>query len=554
MLAQAVCDAPDDARAWLWLSRCLDDEMQRRECLERVLRLEPDNQAARQALASDAAPSPSRFTPHFSLFPRCRLLAVLALALVVLLFILAPRLGWRSPRVRGGQAQSDGGPALQASGVIRAQEIMVASQWGGRIAALPLDEGDAVAAGDVLVQLDTALLNAQIEAARAAVAVAEAGLAQAQAGARPGQLAVARAQLAQAQAARIAAAQAVSDTLALVENPQEILMQIAVTRAQLAAAKQRVAQAVALKDAAELGKNRFDEAQAGLDERGRQKILLRSGPVGELPAILPPEIVALLPTLGDGVHNFGDLELHLHGGTYDLYTWIKVNLPLELHLMPNNWWQAWVGVNSAAAQQAGLEAALAQLELQRAHPQSLAARVDQARAALAEAEAQVAAAQAQVDGLEAGAGEAQIAALEARVAQARAALDSALTRQVTMQVVSPVDGVVLDVAAHAGEVASTGAALLTVADLSQVRLVVYLPETQLGQVRLAQLMQVTVDSFPGRTFEGQVIHIADRAEFTPRNVATQEERANLVFAIEIRLNNDDGALKPGMPADAVWGR
>ena len=62
-----------------------------------------------------------------------------------------------------------------------------------------------------------------------------------------------------------------------------------------------------------------------------------------------------------------------------------------------------------------------------------------------------------------------------------------------------------------------------------------------------------VDSFPGRFFEGQVAHIAGRAEYTPRNVATKEERVNLVFAIEIRLPNDDRALKPGMPADAVFG-
>ena len=64
---------------------------------------------------------------------------------------------------------------------------------------------------------------------------------------------------------------------------------------------------------------------------------------------------------------------------------------------------------------------------------------------------------------------------------------------------------------------------------------------------------MTVDSFSERTFTGQVSHIADRAEFTPRNVATREERVNLVFAVEIQLPNDDGALKPGMPADAYLG-
>jgi hypothetical protein len=64
---------------------------------------------------------------------------------------------------------------------------------------------------------------------------------------------------------------------------------------------------------------------------------------------------------------------------------------------------------------------------------------------------------------------------------------------------------------------------------------------------------VKVDSYPGRIYEGTVVHIADRAEFTPRNVSTKEERVNLVFAVRIDLDNDDGSLKPGMPADATLG-
>lgn len=547
MLAQAVCADPENAAAWLWLSRCLDDAAQRRECLERALRLGPANEAVREALAQDAARS-LRLTPRAPLPYRRLLLTILVLALVALAYTVISRAGWPATPARPA-----GGPALTASGVIRADEVLIASEWGGRIVDMPKGEGDAVAAGEVLVRLDTALLEAQIEAVRAAVAVAEAGLAQARAGARAGQVAVAEAQLAQAEAARAAAAQAVSDTLALAANPQDVGLQIAVTRVQVEAAQHRTAQVVALKDAAEIAKNKFEDVLAQLDERGRQKVFVRRGPVGELPAILPPEIVALLPTLGDGVYTFGDLELHLHGGSYDLYTWVAVQIPLEAHLTVNNWWQAWVGVNAAVARQKGLEAALAQLYTQQAHPQDLEAQADEARAALAQAEAQVAAAQAQADGLKAGVAGEQIAALEARVAQARAALASLLAQRATMDVVSPVSGVVVDVAAHPGEVASAGAALLTVADLAEVSLVVYLPETQLGQVRVGQAVQVTVDSFAGRVFAGRVSRVADRAEFTPRNVSTQEERVNLVFAVEIRLDNDDGALKPGMPADAVLG-
>jgi HlyD family secretion protein len=391
--------------------------------------------------------------------------------------------------------------ALEASGIIQVTQISVSSEIGGRITAIPLSEGDSVGTGDVLVQLDTALLDAQIEAARAAVAWAEAGLAQARAGTRSGQIAVAEAQLAQAETARAAARQVVSDTLALVENPQDIRLEVAVTQAQVEAAQHEVARAIALKDAAEIAKNSFEDAQA------------------QVAAIGVPGLV---------------------------------NIPLALHLTPNQWWQAWVGVNTAIAKQKGLQDALDHLYAQRANPQRLEAQVDEGLAALAQAQAQVAAARANLEGLKAGASPEQIAALEARAAQAQAGLDSLLAQRKMTDIVAPGDGVVLDVVMQPGEVAAPGAELLKVADLREVQLIVYLPETQIAAVGLGQPVQVKVDSFPHRLFEGSVTHISDRAEFTPRNVSTREERVNLVFAIEIRLPNGDGALKPGMPADALF--
>jgi len=605
-LAQAVSADPRNPTAWLWLSRCLDDADQRRSCLRRVQSLDPTNEAARRALgreqgallrqilggSSAVVPLPAwgrvaegsswQLPPRSVGDPVVGSLPCSQTALPPGGFagaedgggekgrLVEPSLAGpiaaarcfdarrRRPAVAilvvaaawpASQAQPAGGELLEASGIVRAEEVLVASEWGGRVAAVPVDEGDAVFVGEAVVQLDTALLDAQIEVARAAVALAEAGLAQAKAGTRPGQVAVAEAQLAQAKAACLAATQAISDTMALVENPQEIRLQIAVAQAQAEAAQHHVARAVALKDATEIAKGKFEEVGG---KAGRRKVLVRSGSVGGLADLLPPEIRDRLSSLVDGVYRFGDLELHLHGGTCDLYKWVNVHIPLELHLMPNSWWQAWVGVNAAVAQQEGLEASLAHLYAQRAHPQGLEAMVDEALAALAQAGAQLGAAQAQVDGLRAGATREQIAALEARVTQAQAALDSLLTQRGMMTIASPVDGTVVNVVAHPGEVAAPGAPLLTVADLSELYLNVYLPETQIGRVHLGQGVQVAVDSFPGRFFEGQVIYIASRAEFTPRNVATKEERVNLVFAVEVRLPNDDGALKPGMPADAVF--
>jgi len=80
---------------------------------------------------------------------------------------------------------------------------------------------------------------------------------------------------------------------------------------------------------------------------------------------------------------------------------------------------------------------------------------------------------------------------------------------------------------------------------------VYVPEADLGQVSLGQTVEVTVDAYAD-VFIGHVSHIASKAEFTPKNVQTQEERVHMVFAVKIRLDNPDHRLKPGMPADATF--
>ena len=405
-------------------------------------------------------------------------------------------------------------PQVRASGVIQADEVAISSQISGRISGLLVHEGTVVTAGDTVVHLDTTHLDAQIEAARAAVSLAQAQLEYVQAGVRPSQIAVAQAELAQAKEANWAATQAVSDTVALVENPQETRMQIAVQQAQLEAERHRLAQQLALKDAAEIARDAFQDAQAKIKEAG-----------------------------GSGEH-----KIQIPGS---IVVYTVPSLPLDAHLAPNRLWQAWAGVNAAAAQVEGLEAALAHLQARRQRPQELQAQADQARGIEAQAQARVAAAQAQVDALQARVPQEQIAALQARVGQAQAALDTLLSRRDQLDLETPLSGVVTDIKTHRGEVAAPGTTLLTVADLSQMRLVVYLAEPQIGQVHLGQPVRISVDSHPDRTFYGKVTHIADRAEFTPRNVATQQERVNLVFAIEIRLPNEDGALKQGMPADAV---
>jgi multidrug efflux pump subunit AcrA (membrane-fusion protein) len=119
------------------------------------------------------------------------------------------------------------------------------------------------------------------------------------------------------------------------------------------------------------------------------------------------------------------------------------------------------------------------------------------------------------------------------------------------QIRSTINGVVLERSIEPGEIASPSSTLLTIASLTDLTLTVYVPEDRYGQITLGQTYPVAVDSFPGRSFQGTVSHIADQAEFTPRNVQTVEGRKSTVFAIRLSISNPDLALKPGMPADVT---
>ena len=418
--------------------------------------------------------------------------------LAVLVWLVSQR-GWLR------QAQSES-PAVEmgASGVIEASEIKLSSLHGGRVRVdgLRVAEGDAVRAGQELVALDTALLEAQIGLAEAQVQVAQAALEQLEAGARPGMIAAATQQLEQARAAQAAAVQGLADARALRDEPQQLDMQIAVGELQVEAAQQRLQSATALKDAADVAKKALEYAE---DQ-------IRNWPY----PVPPPQI------------------------------------PGELKSARWDWWKAWVGLNTAQAQLDDTKAQLAHLRDLRAQPQELDARVQVAAASVAQANAAVEAAQAQLDAYRAGASAEQLEVARARVGQARAALDALQAQRPEWVIVAPISGTVLSRAVHGGEVIAPGSPVLSLADLSEVTLTVYVAEDRLGEVTLGQPVRVTVDAFPGRTFEGRVTHIADEAQYTPRNVATQAERVNTVYAVEILLPNGEGLLRPGMAADAEF--
>jgi HlyD family secretion protein len=117
---------------------------------------------------------------------------------------------------------------------------------------------------------------------------------------------------------------------------------------------------------------------------------------------------------------------------------------------------------------------------------------------------------------------------------------------------APADAVVLTHSVEQGEVITPGVAVMTLGNVDRMTITVYLAENQYGRVSVGDPASVTVDSFPGVTFKATVIRIADEAEYTPRNVQTEEERQTTVYAIELRVDDPEGKLKPGMPADVVF--
>jgi len=146
-----------------------------------------------------------------------------------------------------------------------------------------------------------------------------------------------------------------------------------------------------------------------------------------------------------------------------------------------------------------------------------------------------------------------------RITAQRAVVDQgeAMIRQMSAQlanavVIAPFDGVVTVRQRQPGETVAPGAPVLTVANLGDRWVRIYIAEDRLGAIALGEAATITTDTYKDKHYTGEVSFIASQAEFTPRNVQTTEERVKLVYAVKVRVTGDtENALKPGMPADVV---
>jgi HlyD family secretion protein len=114
---------------------------------------------------------------------------------------------------------------------------------------------------------------------------------------------------------------------------------------------------------------------------------------------------------------------------------------------------------------------------------------------------------------------------------------------------APRDGIVQTRSYEVGEVVTPGTRVLTLVDTREVEATFYLPNAELGAAEPGRKVEVVADAYPDRVFEATIRRVGTSAEFTPRNVQTREDRDRLVYAVDIALENPDGALRPGMPVE-----
>lgn len=387
------------------------------------------------------------------------------------------------------RAQSSANPgSLSASGTVEATQILIGPEMAGRVGQVLVDEGDLVHAGDVLLRLDDQGLNTQRESAVAAGKAAEAA----------------------AQAKLDTAQQALSD---LTENAPVVTAQ---ARLDLA------------------------NARKALDDAQKRNTWQQTGNRASKDTIDATE--ARLVLANDAVDQANAAFNHVE----DKDPQDPVRAQAEANLLAArqnrddlvrllNWYKGSPTDVDQAILDATVGLAQAQVDQAQINYNKVAHGPDSDSLRLA---------QEQVD-----TAQTSLAAAQAEAQAKLTAIDLQLDKLVLR---APIDGVVLARNIEPGETLTPGAVAMTLGQLNELTLTVYLPEDRYGQVRLGDTAQVTVDSFPGATFSGTISKIADQAEFTPRNVQTEEGRRTTVFAVDLQVSDPQGQLKPGMPADVEF--
>ena len=443
--------------------------------------------------------------------------------------------------------QSDG--AIQATGTVETVEVTVASEVAGTVAEIHVSEGMSVSAGETLIVLENDVLKAEytqatagydsalagLDAAQAALDAANAGLDSTEAG-----LSLANVQYDMVRKAANLAERPLREDSWNGDVPDAFDLpswyfskseEITAMDAEIQAAQDNLT--VELENLADILENVSNADFVATENR------LVNAQAAYLVAdeLLDRQIEAngreAIDDYVQDLYDSAEAELESAQAEYDsLLSTEKADNVLEARGRVE---VARQRVLTAQAMAYDLQTGEEALEVKAAELGVMQAQnlVAQAKAAVVQAQSGVSVA-------------------EKALAQAEASLDLLKTQMAKLEVKSPVDGVVLAKTFEVGELVQPGISMMVVGKLDDLTITVYLSEDVYGQVSLGDQVEVAVDSYPGEVFEAEVIRIADKAEYTPRNVQTEEDRRTTVFAIELSVIDSQGKLKPGMPADVSF--
>ena len=438
---------------------------------------------------------------------------------------------------------------ILASGVIEAEQVAVASEISGRVSTLIVEEGTTVNQGDLLFTLEDDLLETQkvqVEAQFAAAAAQQQIAAGALEGAKAG-LQAAQALLTSAQIQN----QLVLMEVYALEEPDRVdnwnestPSQINIPAWYFQQSEQIAAAEIEVNQAWEFYQAELSNFEDTAADIGNQEFLDAEKRLAEAQAAF--EVSRSLNDRQVGYDGREEIE--------DFIDTIYEKAESELEAAQKSFDQLLAGAEYDDLLEARARVSVARERYDLARDQLFSLylgdhslEVQAAETAVAQAEAEVKLAEAQITQAEFG-----LRSAETAMVAAEAALNQVNLHLERLRISSPIDGVILASTINEGEVLAAGYTAMTVGDIANLTVTVYLPEDMYGQISLGDTANLTTDSFPDETFQAEVFRIADEAEYTPRNVQTQEERRNTVFAIELAVKNTDGRLKPGMPADVAF--
>lgn len=408
---------------------------------------------------------------------------------------------------------------LTASGTVETVQTSIASEVAGKVLDVLVEEGDSVSAGDILLRLDPSLLEAQRALAAAGLASAQSAVTTAEAA-----LASARAQYDLTVQAALTEEAAIRAADWKLSKPTDFdqpswyftrAEQLTAAEAELTAAREALTKAQDRLAA-------YQKQATGQEFLEVERALAAARAAYDLAKSLLDSTTGADQVLRDSAQTrFDDAKSTLADAQKEYDKALTTEAAQDILEARADLRLAQERAERAADRLRALQTGLNAPKVQAAQK-----AVEQAEAALEQARAAI------------GQAEANLKVIETQIAK--------------LTITAPANGVILTRSVQPGEVLSPGSVALTLANLSELTLTVYIPEDRYGEVSLGQTVSVTVDSFPAETFRATVIHISDRAEFTPRNVQTVEGRKTTVFAIKLRLDDPQGKLKPGMPADVTF--